>query len=850
MLTNDTESFGFAWVRLGLGSVDSDHRLIEFRLSSTEEAIAPPPALPGWSYRKLNPEALEFHLGSASVPTVGLNDTADQAAAALATYLEAACNACMPARSRYNHGKKQVHWWSHEIADLRAESNRLRRMAQRASRRQSPHHQQLKGEHLAKRKELRIAVRTAQAKSWAELCRAVDDDPWGVPYKVVTKKIGRSRPGVEARGRESEIADLLFPVHPAVTWSHEPTPADQRDQSPPPDITAQELLEASRRLPSGKATGPDGVPNEVLRRVAQRQPQVLLRAYNTCMRTRQFPKKWKTARLVLLHKGADKPITDPSSFRPLCMLDTAGKLFERLILTRLNQHLDSTGRRAENQHGFRKGRSTTDAIERIMLAARGAALGAVQHRDICTTVSLDVKNAFNSVPWRQIDAALRENMVPTSLVHLIRSYMEDRDLLVGEQLIRRKVTCGVPQGSVLGPALWNIFYDKLLAIDVPPGVQLVAFADDVAVVGIARDGARTAELLNPVLADISRWMTEHGLALAPQKTEAIVLTNKHIFTAPDLYVEGHLIPVRRTIKYLGVELDTRLSFTHHIEMASRKAVETVRAIGRLMPNVGGPSRSKRALLGTVSASKLLYGSNVWAEAGTRTSKNRAAMARSQRQVALRTLRAYRTVSSEASSVLAQLIPADLLALERRRVAIRLSEADRSTTNNLIKIEERNISIRAWQNRWDRSSKGRWTYNLIPDIARWMRSEPAATYHLTQALTGHGSFKSYLHRMCVAEDDECGYCGEPDTAEHTLFYCIRWEDNRTKVASFLSGRPPVPADVMDLLCGPVEADERDVHLRDAFQRARVAFIEMVETIMATKEDDERYEQRYGYLHQEQ
>ena len=97
------------------------------------------------------------------------------------------------------------------------------------------------------------------------------------------------------------------------------------------------------------------------------------------------------------------------------MLNSTAKLLERLLLRRLNQHLDLTGQRSENQYGFRHGRSTEDAIERVISAAHGAALGAVQHRDLCVVVSLDVRNAFNTTPWRRIDAALRERLVPPLL---------------------------------------------------------------------------------------------------------------------------------------------------------------------------------------------------------------------------------------------------------------------------------------------------------------------------------------------------------------------------------------------------------------------------------------------------
>lgn len=206
------------------------------------------------------------------------------------------------------------------------------------------------------------------------------------------------------------------------------------------------------------------------------------------------------------------------------MLNSTAKLLERLLLTRLNKHLDLTGQRSENQYGFRHGRSTEDAIKRVIRAAHGAALGAVQHRDLCVVVSLDVRNAFNTAPWRRIDSALRERLVPTLLNGMIQTYLEDRTLLVGESLTSRSVRCGVPQGSVLGPALWNVFYEDLLETDTPPGVQLVAFADDGAVIGIALTGPSAAELLNPVLETVSNWMHDNGLEIAPQKSEAVVLT--------------------------------------------------------------------------------------------------------------------------------------------------------------------------------------------------------------------------------------------------------------------------------------------------------------------------------------
>lgn len=829
----------------------SDHRYLRYRLDKALEIEGFPERPRGWSYRRLDADALASHLATALLPPIEETTSANEAADLLVTYLESACNACMPPRAAPPDGKRHVHWWNQDIKTLREEHGRMRRQYQRSMRRRNGSPEQteaMRANYKAKRKELRNAIRSSQAKCWSDLCAAVDSDPWGLPYRVVTKRISRRRPGIEAKGREPEIADHLFPNHPPTDWSQEPRLSDESDHQAADQFTLEELREACLRLPAGKATGPDGIPNEVLLRVSRIVPQVLLNTFNRCLAKTEFPAQWKTARLVLLHKGPGKPIEEPSSYRPLCMLNSTAKLLERLLLTRLNRHLDDTGQRTDNQYGFRHGRSTEDAIERVIRAANGAATGAVQHRDICVVVSLDVRNAFNTAPWRRIDAALRERLVPPPINGMIRSYLENRTLLVGATSTERSVTCGVPQGSVLGPALWNVFYEDLLEIDVPSGVQLVAFADDVAVIGIARTGPAAAELLNPVLDSVANWMRDNGLETAPQKSEAVVLTKKYIYDNPRLIVEGHVIPVKPAIKYLGVELDTRLSFTRHIATASRKATESAKAIGRLMPNVGGPSQAKRALLGSVTNSKLLYASPIWASVGVKTAKNRLAMARAQRATALRTTRAYRTVSADASSVLAEMIPADLLAHERARVRNR-EEENNDLLPTDIRSAERTITVSSWQARWDRSTKGRWTHRLIPNIQRWLEKPPMSlTFHLSQALSGHGCFRAYLKKMNRAEDSYCGYCVDPnDTVEHTIFVCPRWLDDRARITAVLR-RPPTASDVEELLCGPREEEmpecpQTRLRIKKQARINRTIFTEMVESIMTTKEADEREDEAY-------
>lgn len=148
-----------------------------------------------------------------------------------------------------------------------------------------------------------------------------------------------------------------------------------RSDAEPLFFTLEELSTAARKMPAGKVPGPDGLMNEVLRRVVQTDPETVLALLNTCLRWRRFPEAWKTAKLVLLHKGADRPIVEASNFRPICLINNIAKLMERLILVRLNRAVEEAGGILEYQFGFRRGRETVHAIARILETVKFATSG-------------------------------------------------------------------------------------------------------------------------------------------------------------------------------------------------------------------------------------------------------------------------------------------------------------------------------------------------------------------------------------------------------------------------------------------------------------------------------------------
>ena len=271
---------------------------------------------------------------------------------------------------------------------------------------------------------------------------------------------------------------------------------------------------------------------------------------------------------------------------------------------------------------------------------------------------------------------------------------------------------------------------------------------------------------------IENWLLENELELAVEKTEIVIVTSKKRVPIRDFLVLGRTIKPKPEIKYLGIWIDCKLNFNAHIRKTATKASNAMTALGRLLPNIGGPQASKRQIICSVSRSILLYAAPVWEEA-MKHKCNRNIYERIQRQSAMRICSSYRTVSTEAIQVIAEQPPIDLL-IEHAAVISRVDHADKK------EARERGWEtlMEKWQARWQNGTHGRWTARLIPTIRPWMERKHGETdFYLTQMLTGHGCFKDFTYRINKSEDNECIYCGEIDTAEHTIFFCRHFKTDR-------------------------------------------------------------------------
>lgn len=136
----------------------------------------------------------------------------------------------------------------------------------------------------------------------------------------------------------------------------DPLPATGDDEDiAEPDFTIRELSQATSKLKTGKAYGPDGIPPEAVKLLINEVPQMTLKVVNRQINNKAFPSAWKESRLVLLPKPG-RPLDSADAYRPLCLVNAMAKVYEHLLKIRIEEQINASGGLAPNQYGFTKGR--------------------------------------------------------------------------------------------------------------------------------------------------------------------------------------------------------------------------------------------------------------------------------------------------------------------------------------------------------------------------------------------------------------------------------------------------------------------------------------------------------------
>lgn len=371
------------------------------------------------------------------------------------------------------------------------------------------------------------------------------------------------------------------------------------------DCNPDEIMKIISELQNGKSSD---IPIHIIKNTSHIITPYLVEYFNVLMQDGVFPDELKVGRITPIYKKDNEELIE--NYRPVSTLPVFGKIFEKIIYSRLYSFLTSKGLIYEKQFGFRKGHSTTHAINYSV----NHVLNELRNKKHVLGIFIDLSKAFDTLAHDRLLRKLDQYGIRGSVLSLIKSYLSYRSQYVSvldETSETMPVLFGVPQGSVLGPLLFLVYINDLC--NVTEGGELVLFADD-SNVFVAADSKKAAyEAANALLDKIYQYMASNLLHINSKKC-CFIDFGPH--KPPDevtddlqLCINNKAITRVNQTKFLGVIIDEHLSWQPHIDSLNRKLKSACGRIYRIISSL--PERLHKDIYYTLFESHLSYAISVW-----------------------------------------------------------------------------------------------------------------------------------------------------------------------------------------------------------------------------------------------
>lgn len=652
----------------------SDHNSINYTLTSNRPAIIDQQAHKttrifntrgaNWeNYTEdLHEELLNREYTLASLENIEHKSTLDTFITGLNNTINKVCHKHFSTNTQHSK-QKQTPWWSPELQTLK---NKLTAIGRRTYRCKNETHKTILKHTLTEtRKEYKKLISNTKQQSWKDFCVVDQRNPYGTLYNMLKNSFKRKqrsiltqmpngKPPETDKDAAQHIATHFFgtPLDNHTSLQTEPITQNTQPHQATNHIELQNIIDT---MPD-KEPGPDGLTKTTVTHIFNTIPALITTLYNKCLELGLFPSDWKEARVVLFTKKQKIP-DSPAAFRPISLLNIFGKIYEKLILHRLQTHLDllpHDKQMSTAQYGFTKQKSTEDACHMIINTAKQT----MKDKNIMLAISLDVKGAFDNTQWEHILTQLKKKQTPTYLQTILASYFKNRHITLNynNRLYPHRVYKGCPQGSCLSPQLWIIIMDDLLQRKFPDRCQPVAFADDLVLLIEAKSSEELQEKADKSIEVAQQWANSFQLSFNTNKSTATLFTKKIKYNIPQLHINNETIKLQDTFKYLGIIIDKRLNWAEHIKYIHAKTRNTLTQLSRVASNTWGlDGAALRTIYKGALIPALLYNCSVWG-AGACFRFNRNRLRSLQRLLCLRLGGLYRTVSYEVAVCLTDTSP--------------------------------------------------------------------------------------------------------------------------------------------------------------------------------------------------
>ena len=338
-------------------------------------------------------------------------------------------------------------------------------------------------------------------------------------------------------------------------------------------VSLEEMETEIKRLNPKKATTFKNIPPKILKNNSDICSEPLREIFNNCIGSSTFPDELKCADVSSLHK--QKESTVKKNYRPISVLPTVSKVFERRLVKQVEEHIEPY--LSILLCGFRKGYNTQQALVRFLEKTKlcidvGGKVGAVM---------MDLSKAFDCLRHDLLIAKLHAYGFSHDALSLIYSYLHNRKQRVkvnGSFSSWKRLTLGVPQGSVLGPLLFNIYInDLLLSLN---NTDVCNYADDTTLFACDIDTDNVVARLEIDSAHAIKWFSDNYMKLNEDKCHLLTFGNMSSDSV-SVKIGSSTIANSTEEKLLGVTLDSKLTFEQHVSNLCQKVSNKLYALSRI-----------------------------------------------------------------------------------------------------------------------------------------------------------------------------------------------------------------------------------------------------------------------------
>ena len=339
----------------------------------------------------------------------------------------------------------------------------------------------------------------------------------------------------------------------------------------------KEIIDIVHKFNNKTSTDGNGIEMALIKKVISMVADPLTHICNLSLKTGTFPSQMKTAKVIPVYKAGDKHLF--TNYRPISLLSQFSKILEKIFAARLDSFIDKHSILMDSQYGFRSGRSTTMALMELVEELTSS----IDSNKYALGIFIDLKKAFDTINHDILLQKMERYGIRGVGLDWVKSYIENRQQYVqmGEyRSTSSPITCGVPQGSILGPKLFILYINDICKVS--SILKYVVFADDT---NIFCAGENIQQLLEEVSVELNKlklWFDMNKLSLNLKKTKFMIFGNKKIplNTLVELKIDNvNLDRVYENI-FLGVIIDHKFSWKPHIKYVRSKVARSVGILGK------------------------------------------------------------------------------------------------------------------------------------------------------------------------------------------------------------------------------------------------------------------------------